>query len=61
MADKFRNLQDKFLILSNQIEYKLQLFELKSNIEDKNIINDELKLLLKNLKLTVFFLITLDE
>jgi hypothetical protein len=42
MTDSVRELQDKYTVISNQIEYQLQRFESKSTYSDKQLIVKEL-------------------
>lgn len=50
MSDKIRELQDKFLIVSNQIVYQLQMFEAASKIDEKRQKLEEVRKLFKKLE-----------
>jgi hypothetical protein len=47
---KIRDTQSKLLIISNQISYKLQQFDLKISLDEKNHVIFELRSLLKHLE-----------
>jgi hypothetical protein len=47
MADELRKIQEKFTAISNQLEYQIQKFELKQELEQKKLIIIELKTLFK--------------